>query len=55
LTNPASIKARLKNLAIKNGKLFQEELTAYCIERTIYRISNSRYKENFTLKGGIFL
>jgi predicted nucleotidyltransferase component of viral defense system len=55
LTNPASVKARLKNLAIKNGKLFQEELTAYCIERTIYRISNSRYKENFTLKGGIFL
>ncbi len=55
MINATSVKARLKNLAKKNGKLFQEELIAYFVERTIYRISISKYNENFTLKGGIFL
>ncbi len=50
-----SVKAKLKNQAIKNEKLFQDELIAYCLERTIYRISVSQYNDNFTLKGGIFL
>lgn len=50
-----SIKAKLKNKAKKNNRLFQDELVAYCLERTIYRISISKYNENFTLKGGIFL
>ncbi len=55
MINADSVKARLKNQAIKSGRLFQEELVAYCLERTIYRISISKYNENFTLKGGIFL
>ncbi|MDF1618411.1 nucleotidyl transferase AbiEii/AbiGii toxin family protein, partial [Petrocella sp. FN5] len=50
-----SVKAKLKNQAKKQGRLFQDELVAYCLERTIYRISMSKYNENFTLKGGIFL
>ena len=33
----------------------QELLTAYGLERTIYRLSKSEYKEHFILKGGIFL
>ena len=33
----------------------QEALTAYGLERTIYRLSISEYAERFTLKGGIFL
>lgn len=33
----------------------QEELTVYGLERTIYRLSVSDYKDQFTLKGGIFL
>ena len=33
----------------------QELFTLYGLERTIYRLSISKYKENFTLKGGIFL
>ena len=53
--NADSIKSRLKNQAVERGRLFQDELVAYCLERTIYRISVSRYNENFTLKGGIFL
>lgn len=55
MINADSIKAKLKNQAKKNGRLYQDELVAYCLERTIYRISISRYNENFTLKGGIFL
>lgn len=50
-----SVKAKLKNQAPKRGHMLQEELTAYGLERTIYRISISEYVNNFTLKGGIFL
>ena len=53
--NADSVKARLKNFAIKNGCTFQEALTYYGLERTIYRISVSKYAEHFVLKGGIFL
>lgn len=55
MINPDSIKAKLKNEAQLRGHILQEELTAYGLERTIYRISISDYVENFTLKGGIFL
>ncbi|MBP5353987.1 MAG: nucleotidyl transferase AbiEii/AbiGii toxin family protein [Lachnospiraceae bacterium] len=55
MTNAASVKDRLKNRSIKTGKTMQELLTAYGLERTLYRLSVSKYKENFTLKGGIFL
>jgi predicted nucleotidyltransferase component of viral defense system len=50
-----SVKDRLKNQAASSGKTFQEALTAYGLERTVYRLSKSEYKERFTLKGGIFL
>lgn len=50
-----SIKARLKNYALKNGISFQEALTYFGLERTIYRISVSKYADHFVLKGGIFL
>ena len=53
--NAASVKDRLKNQAVVSGKTFQEALTAYGLERTIYRLSVSEYRERFTLKGGIFL
>ncbi|MCM1252988.1 MAG: nucleotidyl transferase AbiEii/AbiGii toxin family protein [Clostridium sp.] len=53
--NADSVKARLKNFAIETGYTFQEALTYYGLERTIYRISVSKYVEHFVLKGGIFL
>ena len=53
--NAESVKARLKNFAIQTGHTFQEALTYYGLERTIYRISVSKYAEHFVLKGGIFL
>ena len=53
--NAESVKARLKNFAKDSGHTFQEALTYYGLERTIYRISVSEYAEHFVLKGGIFL
>ncbi|MBQ6025712.1 MAG: Abortive infection protein AbiEii [Lachnospiraceae bacterium] len=51
-----SVKDRLKNRTVANGKKFQDMLMAYGLERTtIYRLSLSGFKERFTLKGGIFL
>lgn len=55
MNNVASVKDRLKNKSIATGKTVQELLTAYGLERTIFRLFKSQYASNFTLKGGIFL
>ena len=55
MSSVASIKDRLKNKSKETGKTMQELLTLYGLERTIYRLSVSEYREYFTLKGGIFL
>lgn len=55
MINAESVKAKLKSQAPKRGHMLQEELTAYGLERTIYRISISDYVNKFTLKGGILL
>lgn len=55
MISPDSIKAKLKNLAIKENSTMQNELILYGLERAIYRLSISKYADRFTLKGGIFL
>jgi len=55
MISATSVKDRLKNQALDSGKTFQEALTAYGLERTVYRLSVSEYVERLTLKGGIFL
>lgn len=40
-----SVKDRLKNQAAASGKAFQKALTAYGLERTVYRLSVSEYME----------
>lgn len=50
-----SIKAKLKNRAIKNNRSYHEVITIYGLERMLYRLSISPYKEHFVLKGGILL
>ena len=47
MNNVASVKDRLKNISIATGKTVQELLTAYGFERTIFRLSKSRYASNF--------
>lgn len=55
MNSVASVKDKLKNKSRETGRTLQELFTLYGLERTIYRLSVSRYKENFVLKGGIFL
>lgn len=53
--NSDSIKAKLKNIAVKEWKQFDYLLTLYLIERLLYRISISEYADKFVLKGGVLL
>ncbi len=43
-----SVKARLKNFAIETGHTFQEALTYYGLERTIYKMDIFPEKEKDT-------
>lgn len=52
---PASIVARLKNVAKQNKKNYDSIFLLYCQERLLYRLSISEYKSKFLLKGGLFL
>jgi predicted nucleotidyltransferase component of viral defense system len=55
MISPDSIKARLKQLAVREKKGFDFLLRQYFSERMIYRISISDYADNFILKGGLLL
>jgi len=55
MNKAASTKARLRNLARKQGRSYQDLLQIYALERTIYRLSISPHKDEFALKGGILL
>jgi predicted nucleotidyltransferase component of viral defense system len=49
----ASVQARLLNLARHRGEDFQLVLTRYGIERLLYRLSRSPYRDEFILKGAM--
>lgn len=56
ITNHAkSIKDKLLNLMRNSGKEYMYLLARYFNERLLYRISISRFKDNFILKGGSLL
>ena len=50
-----SIQSRLKNVAQKENKTYQIILIRYFIERLMYRLSVSPFRNNFCLKGGTLL
>jgi len=50
-----SIYYRLKNIAQTKKRPMQEILKYYAMERFLYRLSISRYKKSFFLKGGLML
>jgi predicted nucleotidyltransferase component of viral defense system len=50
---PASVKARLTNLAREQKEDFQELLSRYGRERLLYRLSVSEFQERFVLKGAL--
>jgi predicted nucleotidyltransferase component of viral defense system len=47
----ASVRQRLLNRAREQGDDFQLLLTRYCIERLLYRLSQSEHADRFILKG----
>ena len=46
----ASVRARLLALAHEKGQVFDLLLTRYTIERLLYRLSTTRYRDRFVLK-----
>lgn len=54
LTNlPASIRQKLLNLARERNEDFGLILTKYGLERTLFRLTKSKYREVFILKGAL--
>ena len=51
----ASVKAKLLNIAKKENLDFNNLLLRYFQERLLYRLSISKYKSSFVLKGGLLL
>lgn len=50
---PASIRARLQNIAGETGRPFSEVLQYFAMERFLYRFSRSEYVDQFVLKGAL--
>lgn len=53
--NPMSLKALINNIAKNNKISAQSVLQTYMLERLLERISVSKYKDNFILKGGMLI
>ena len=52
---PAQIKGRIKNVAKQNGSDPITLLRIYMMERFLERITYSKYKDDFIVKGGILV
>jgi predicted nucleotidyltransferase component of viral defense system len=51
----ASVRQRLLNQAREQGRPFQELLQYYVMERFLYRLSRSKFRNAFVLKGALLL
>ena len=51
----ASVRQRLLSLARAEGQLFDVVLVAFGLERLVYRLSVSEYRDRFVLKGGMLV
>ena len=49
----STVRDRLKNISLKRKLDFQFVLTRYALERFLYRLSKSKYKNQFVLKGAL--
>ncbi|MBA3239152.1 MAG: nucleotidyl transferase AbiEii/AbiGii toxin family protein [Parachlamydiaceae bacterium] len=52
---PESVYTKLKNIALTKNRPTQEVLRYYAMERFLYRLSTSKHKDSFFLKGGLML
>jgi len=50
---PASVRARLLNVAKLNNEAFDLVLVRFAIERLLYRLSQSQYRDSFVVKGAM--
>ena len=55
MINIESIKGKIRSLAEKKNLKSQEVLQIYFFERFLERLSKSRYKNNFVIKGGFLI
>jgi hypothetical protein len=53
VNSAASVRARLYNLAKQRGAEFQLVLSEFAIERLLYRLASSSYRDQFVLKGAM--
>lgn len=53
--NAMSLKAIINNIAKENKVSAQSVLQTYMLERLLERISISKYKDNFIIKGGMLI
>jgi hypothetical protein len=51
----ASVRQRLLNQAHEQGRPFQELLQYFVMERFLYRLSKSQFRDSFILKGALLL
>lgn len=50
-----SVKERLNNIAKKTNRQHSDLLQYYAMERFLYRLSKSKYRDKFLLKGALLL
>lgn len=55
IKNAKSLMDQSRNIAVKNNITINEVLQNYMFERILERLSVSKYKNNFILKGGLLL
>ena len=55
IKNAMSLKAKINNMAKKENISPQSVMQTYMLERLLERIANSKYKDNFILKGGMLI
>ena len=55
MKTPEQLKGAVRNIAKKNSLLPQEVLQMFFFERILERLSASKYKNNFILKGGLLI
>ncbi len=53
--NSMQLKAKLRNVAKEKNMNFNSLLRLYMYDRFLERLSKSKYRDNFVLKGGFYL
>jgi predicted nucleotidyltransferase component of viral defense system len=51
----ASVRGRLQNISRERNQTFQLVLTHYVLERLLYRLSQTKYRDRFVLKGAMLI